>query len=129
MKSIAVHVGVLMTLLTIIYGLWQNYEYDYLIIKTIEVFLIWMIAAYIFQFILRLIIPPQKMESEEVMYKYSSMIAGVYAWIFISKDVPKEILEKTKLLSTEILGLDTDRGDTLSIETYYKNVSLFFPVY
>ena len=66
MKSISIHLGVLMTLLAIIYGLWQQYEYSYLIFKTIQVFFIWMIASYFFQLILRIIMPKPELEETNV---------------------------------------------------------------
>ena len=56
MKAIILHFGILMALLTIIYGLWQEFNYEYLIIKTIEVFFIWIFGTYFMQMIFKLII-------------------------------------------------------------------------
>jgi len=54
-----------MTLLGMIYGLWQQYDYEYLLYKTIQIFIIWMIGTYVLQIILRMIIPkPEPEESE-----------------------------------------------------------------
>lgn len=67
----------------------------------------------------------EKEEEIEInIKKYASVISGMHAWIFISREVPNESLEKAKLLSSEILGINAERGDTLSIETYFKESSL-----
>lgn len=65
MKAIFIHLGVLMTMLTVIYGLWQQYEYEYLIFKTIQVFFIWMVGSYFFQLILKIIVPKPETEDAE----------------------------------------------------------------
>jgi hypothetical protein len=65
MKAIFVHLGIMMTLLSVIYGLWQQYEYTYLIMKSIQVFFYWMVGSYLFQIILRAILPAPEPEPPE----------------------------------------------------------------
>jgi len=45
-------------------------------------------------------------------------IGNINVWIFVSKEIPKQVLEKVKKVSMEILGINIERGDTISIETY-----------
>lgn len=59
----------------------------------------------------------EEMEEPEILLR--ERIINVFAWIFISKEVPKEILEKIKEISSQILGIDSERGDVLSIESYF----------
>jgi hypothetical protein len=47
-------------------------------------------------------------------------IANINAWIFIGREIPLDILDRARNLSSEILGLNAERGDILTIETYMR---------
>ncbi len=57
--------------------------------------------------------------------KITRKIENIYGWIFVSKEIPKDNLGKVKDLSTEMLGIDLERGDKLTIEAYFKQYSLW----
>lgn len=52
------------------------------------------------------------------IYKVRRNIENIYASIYVTKNVSEDILEKARELSTDILGIETERGDTISIQTY-----------
>ena len=66
-----------------------------------------------------------KEEENEASVLSMERIANVFAWIFISKKVPKESLEKIKEISSQILGIDLERGDILSIESYFVEKAIW----
>ena len=69
MRPIVIRLGILMTLLTVIYGLLQDYEYDYLIIKSIAVFFVWIAGAYVLNNFIGLIIKTQEIEEAKEQEK------------------------------------------------------------
>lgn len=64
-------------------------------------------------------------ERERLKTATVDKIANIYAWIFVSKQVSKNILDRVKELSAESLGIDTTRGDVLSIETYDRTTTIW----
>lgn len=53
-------------------------------------------------------------------------ISNIHAWVYTSKEISEEMLEKAQLLCTEILSLDTARGDTLTIETIIREIPMWW---
>jgi hypothetical protein len=73
MKEMFFHFSVIMSFLTLLIGLWTNYDYSNLIIKAVEVFFICMVGSSIVQYALKYVLPeppeeepaPEKVEEKK----------------------------------------------------------------
>ena len=64
MKEILIRLGILMLLLTVIKGLWEQYDYTYLIIKAVSVFFIWTFISYFVSIIFKRIVDSATAEED-----------------------------------------------------------------
>jgi len=70
----------------------------------------------------------KKEEEMQEQERYTRKIANIYTWIFVSRKIPNDVLQKAQELSSEIVGIDTERGDRLTIETYFKETSMWVKI-
>ncbi|MBN2408007.1 MAG: hypothetical protein JXJ19_09965 [Elusimicrobia bacterium] len=65
----------------------------------------------------------------DVIQIQNNKISNIYAWIFVTKSVPEDVLSRVKELTTEMLGIDINRGDVIAIETYPRNSTVISSVF
>ena len=67
MKELIIHLGILMALITLISGLWEQYDYTSLLLKPIVIFLIWIGSAFSLNYLFKKIntVNEGKAEREE----------------------------------------------------------------
>ena len=65
MKEIIIHLGILMTILTTISGICEKYSFEFIIIKSIVVFLLWISASTIIEKLFKRIISVTQNNNEE----------------------------------------------------------------
>lgn len=64
MKALLLKLGFVMSALTFASGLWENYNYNLLILKPIAVFFIWIVVTFSLRHVFSMIFKPDEPEEE-----------------------------------------------------------------